>query len=279
MPRQHPRERPRPAAGQAFDRQRVRPPRTAESVRRNWFMGGAIVIIALSLWATKINPIDAVTSARQVWDTVTLYFPPDFTTARSGLVSGTLQSVSVAVVATTAGVAFALPLGLLASRNVASPWAYRITRAFLVLVRAVPELIVAIVFVVAVGLGLVAGTLALIVGTVAFLPKLVADGIEEVNPMPREAVLSAGASRVQETTTSVLLPAAPALTANAMYMLDINFRSSTVLGIVGGGGIGFLLSQSMQVLDNRLTGAIIISIFVVVLVIEVITNWLRKHLI
>jgi phosphonate transport system permease protein len=277
MPRQRPKARPLP--GPAFDRQRVRPPRTAESVRRNCFAGGTVVIIAVSLLVTKINPFQAVTSVRRVWDTVTLYFPPDFTTARSNLVAGTLQSASVAVVATTAGLLFALPLGLLAARNVASGWAYRITRVFLVVIRAVPELILAIVFVVAVGLGLVAGTFALIVGTVAFGSKLVADGIEEVSPMPREAVLSAGASRTQETMTSVLLPAAPALTANAMYMLDVNFRSSAVLGIVGGGGIGFLLSQSIQVSVNRLTGAIIISTFAMVIVIEVITNWLRKYLI
>jgi ABC-type phosphate/phosphonate transport system permease subunit len=85
--------------------------------------------------------------------------------------------------------------------------------------------------VVAVGLGLVAGTFALIVGTVAFMSKLVAVGIEEVPPMPREAVLSAGASRLQETATSVVRPAMPALVGSGLYMLDVNFRSSTILGL------------------------------------------------
>ena len=107
-----------------------------------------------------------------------------------------------------------------------------------------PELILAIVFVVAVGLGLVAGAFALMVGTVGFLSKLVADNIEEVNPVPREAVLSAGAAKLQETVTSVILPSAPALVGNSMYMLDVNFRSSTILGLVGAGGIGFLLYQA-----------------------------------
>jgi len=179
------------------------------------------------------------------------------------------------------GLLFALPIGLAASRNVADRWTYRIARGFLVIVRAVPELILAIVFVVAVGLGLMAGTFALIVGTVGFLSKLVADGIEEVSPLPREAVLSAGAAKLQETVTSVMLPAAPApaLVGDSMYMLDVNFRSSTVLGLVGGGGIGFILFQSTQVLAYRTTGAIIISTFVVVLLIEILTNWLRKQLI
>jgi phosphonate transport system permease protein len=257
----------------------TRPPWTKARVHQNLFAAGAVVLVVVSLWVTKVNPISAVLDVRQIWDTFVLYFPPDFSTDRAGLISGTLQSISVAVVATVVGLLLALPIGLAASRNVASPWVYRATRGFLVIVRAVPELILAIVFVVAVGLGLVAGTFALIVGTVGFLSKLVADGIEEVNPQPREAVLSAGAAKMQETVTSVILPAAPALVGNSMYMLDVNFRSSTVLGLVGGGGIGFILYQSIQVLDYRTTGAIIISTFAVVLILEVITNWIRKQVI
>jgi phosphonate transport system permease protein len=264
---------------QAFDRQRVRPPWTRDRVQRFSFAVGALVVVVVSLWVAKINPLQAITSLRQIWDTVRLYFPPDFTTDRGNLISGTLQSASVAMVATTIGFLFAVPIGLLAARNIADTWVYRCTRAFLVVVRAIPELILAIVFVVAVGLGLVAGTFALIVGTVGFMSKLVADGIEEVPPMPREAVLSAGASRLQETATSVVLPAAPALVGTGLYMLDVNFRSSTILGLVGGGGIGFILFQSVQVLAYRTTGAVIILTFAVVLVIEIITNWVRKHLI
>jgi phosphonate transport system permease protein len=267
------------SAGAAQRRDPTRPPWTAARVHQHLYVGGAVVLIVVSLWATKINPITAVTDVRKIWDTCTLYFPPDFTTDRAGLISGTLQSISVAIVATIVGLVFALPIGLAASRNVASPWVYRSARTFLVIVRAIPELILAIVFVVAVGLGLIAGTFALIVGTVGFLSKLVADGIEEVNPQPREAVLSAGAAKLQETVTSVIQPAAPALVGNSMYMLDVNFRSSTVLGLVGGGGIGFILYQSIQVLAYRTTGAIIISTFVVVLILEILTNWLRKQLI
>jgi phosphonate transport system permease protein len=237
------------------------------------------VLVILSLWATKINPITAVTDMRQVWDQFLEYFPPDFSTDRSGLFTGVYQSVAVAVVATVVGLVFAIPIGLAASRNVAGKWTYRIARVFLVIVRAVPELILAVVFVVAVGLGLVAGAFALIVGTVGFLSKLVADGIEEVNPVPREAVLSAGAAKMQETVTSVILPAAPAIVGNSMYMLDVNFRSSTILGLVGAGGLGFLLYQANEVSAFRTVGAIIILTFAVVLIIEIITNWLRKQVI
>ncbi len=266
-------------AAPVFDRRTVRPPWTRDRVQRFSFAGGALAVVVISLWVAKINPLQAITSLRQIWDTVRLYFPPDFTTDRGNLISGTLQSASVAMVATSIGFLLAVPIGLLAARNVSDKWVYRAARGFLVVVRAVPELILAIVFVVAVGLGLVAGTFALIVGTVGFMSKLVADGIEEVPPMPREAVLSAGASRLQETATSVVLPAAPALVGSGLYMLDVNFRSSTILGLVGGGGIGFILFQSVQILAYRTTGAVIILTFSVVLVIEIITNWVRKHLI
>jgi phosphonate transport system permease protein len=257
----------------------TRPPWTTERVKQNGFALGAVVLVILSLWATKINPITAVTDMRQIWDQFREYFPPDFSTDRSGLFTGVYQSVAVAVVATVVGLVFAIPIGLAASRNVAGKWTYRIARAFLVIVRAVPELILAIVFVVAVGLGLVAGAFALIVGTVGFLSKLVADGIEEVNPVPREAVLSAGAAKIQETVTSVILPAAPAIVGNSMYMLDVNFRSSTILGLVGAGGLGFLLYQANEISAFRTVGAIIILTFAVVLIIEIITNWLRKQVI
>jgi phosphonate transport system permease protein len=267
------------AGAVAQRRDPTRPPWTKSRIQQNLFAAGAVVLVVVSLWVTKVNPITAVLDVRQIWDTFVLYFPPDFSTDRAGLISGTLQSISVATVATIVGLLFAVHIGLAASRNVASPWVYRITRGFLIIVRAVPELVLAIVFVVAVGLGLVAAAFALIVGTVGFLSKLVADGIEEVNPQPREAVLSAGAAKMQETVTSVILPAAPALIGNSMYMLDVNFRSSTITGLVGAGGIGFILYQSIQVLAYRTTGAIIISTFAVVLILEVITNWIRKQVI
>jgi phosphonate transport system permease protein len=268
-----------PAASTPSAHDGLRPPWTKQRMQRYSFVLGAVVVVGLSLWDTKVDPLTLVTSLGQIGRTVAHYFPPDFTTARGALITGTLQSASVALVATVIGMVLAVPVGLLAARNVSDRWVYRAARIFLVIVRAVPELILAIIFVVAVGLGLVAGAFALIVGTVGFMAKLVADGIEEVPPGPREAVLSVGATRWQETATSVVTPSAPSLVGGALYMLDVNFRSSTILGIVGAGGIGYLLQQSVQVLAYRTTGAIIVTTFVVVLLIEVVTNWIRKQLI
>jgi phosphonate transport system permease protein len=270
---------PKPTSSASFSRETVRPAWTRLRVQRFSFLAGAFVAVVAAFAVTKTTPWEAFTSLPAIWHTVVLYFPPNFQSAGNALVTGALQSLAVAIIATSAGYLFAVPFGLLAARNLSRPWVARATRLFLVVVRAVPELILAIVFIVAVGLGLVAGTMALTVGTVGFVAKLVADALEEVPPMPREAVLSVGATKAQETATSVITPTTPMLVGNGLYVLDINFRSSTILGIVGGGGIGFLLQQSVSMLAYRTTGAIIIVTFVVVLIIELIANWARKHLI
>jgi phosphonate transport system permease protein len=257
----------------------IRPPWTRARIQRWSFVAGALALVAASFIVTKTSPWQALTSLRQIWDTVVLYFPPDFTTARSSLLGGTMTSFEIAVVATCTGYVVAIPVGLLAARNVSGRWVARIARLVLLVIRAVPDLILAIVFVVAVGLGPVAGAMALFVGTVGFVAKLVADGLEEVSPMPREAVFSMGATKGQEVAASVVHASTPMLVGNAFYVLDINFRSAIILGIVGAGGLGFLLQQSVQVLAYRTTGAIIVCFFVVVLLIEVVTNWVRRNLI
>ena len=257
----------------------LRPPWTHERVKRYSFLVGVLLMTAISLWDTKIDPISLVSSLNQIARTVALYFPPNFSLDGGVLFVGALQTACVALVATIVGVIFAIPIGLLAARNISNRWVYRCARVFLIIVRAVPELIMAIIFVVAVGLGLFAGTIAITVGTVGLMAKLIADSLEEVPKSPREAIASVGATPAQETTSAVIAPSVPWLASTSLYLLDVNFRSSTVLGIVGAGGIGYLLYQSIQLLVYRTTGAIIVVTLVVVLLIEVITNLIRKQLI
>ncbi len=114
-------------AAPVFDRRTVRPPWTRDRVQRFSFAGGALAVVVISLWVAKINPLQAITSLRQIWDTVRLYFPPDFTTDRGNLISGTLQSASVAMVATSIGF-------LLQSVQIL---AYRTTGAVIILIFSV----------------------------------------------------------------------------------------------------------------------------------------------
>lgn len=189
------------------------------------------------------------------------------------------ESVQIAFVATGLGLFVAFPLAVLASRNIVVRRAVVLgTRIVLLLLRGIPELIVAVIFVSAMGLGPVPGTLALTIVTATFAAKLFADALEEVDPSPREALIAVGASRKQEFVSAVLPQALPAILGQVLYVLDVNLRSSTVLGIVGGGGIGFLLLGSMRVLEYETTGAIVISIFVIVYAIELVGSLVRRLL-
>ena len=273
------RSRRQPAGLATFDRTKVRAPLRGERRTKAIYGAGFAIMIAIAMWSVRIDPWELVNSLGEVGDITLRLVPPDFTTARSGIIGGMLQSIAIALVATFLGTIVSLPLGLLAARNVAvNRIVYVVSRLSVVLLRGVPELIVAVLFVSAIGLGPVAGTFALTVGTAGFFAKLIADAVEEVDQIPREATFATGATRTQETFFSVIPQAMPALVGNLLYVLDINLRASTVLGIVGGGGIGFLLFNSLRVLQWQTTGAILISIFVVVYAIELLAGWVRKQM-
>jgi phosphonate transport system permease protein len=155
---------------------------------------------------------------------------------------------------------------------------YYFGRTLLVMNRALPDLIIAVLFVSAVGLGPFPGVMALSIGTVGFATKLLADSIEEVRQGPRDAVLAAGTTRLQEAVTGVTPQAMPAFVSTALYIVDINIRSSTILGIVGAGGIGFSLIQATRTLNWELVGGILIMVFAMVYVIERLSGWVRTQL-
>jgi phosphonate transport system permease protein len=261
-----------------FDRDRVRPALTVGRVVRS-LVPYLVIAILVGAWTDSGISVAGLQDApSELAHTLAEFYPPDFHTAAQQLYGGMGDSVIAAVMGTFVGGIIAVPVAFLAARNIATPWVYGIVRVLLVIGRAVPELIIAIMFVVAVGPGLLAGVFALIVGTVAFLAKLVSDRLEEAAPGPRNAIRSTGAGSGQEVITAVVPPALPGIVGNLLYMFDINFRSSVLLGIVGAGGIGFLLSQSIQTFTYQTTSAIVVLTFVVVVAIEQLSNWVRRAL-
>ncbi|WP_255375543.1 ABC transporter permease [Saccharomonospora sp. CUA-673] len=142
-----------------------------------------------------------------------------------------------------------------------------------------PELILAVVFVAAVGLGPVAGVCALCIGSIGFLGKLVADAAEEIDVGRVEAVRAVGGGWWQVLFSAVLPQAVPNLVGSSLYMLDVNIRQSTVLGIVGAGGVGFLLYEAVRTLNFEFAGAIILIIFAIVYLIERLAGWIRSQVI
>jgi phosphonate transport system permease protein len=263
-----------------FDHRSVSPPWSRERIKKATFGVMVLLGIGYSFVSVDLDPIELLTAIPTIWNEALRLFPPDFSTARDSIIEGLSETVAIGVLATFFGTLMSIPVALLAARNVSpARWTYLGARYLLVIIRAIPELILAVIFVAAIGLGPVPGVLALSIGAVGFLAKLLADAVEQVADGPREAVVTTGATRIQEVTTSVLPQAMPAFISSTLYMLDINIRASAVVGIVGGGGIGFLLNNSMRVREFQTTGAILVSIFVIVFVIEQVSGWVRKQII
>lgn len=259
---------------------RVLPPWTRKRVISTGYGYLFAGLVIAGFIAVDINFVKFLTSFGDIFAFTLRMIPPDFVSAGPQIVQGMVETLAIAAVSTVLGSLLSIPLGFLAAANVSVNRAvYSFTRVLLVIIRGIPELILAIIFVAAIGLGPVAGIFALSLGTAGFLAKLIADSVEEIEQGPREAVTATGATRMQELFTSVLPQVMPALIGQLLYTFDINIRSSAILGIVGGGGIGFLLFNSMKVLAFDTTGAIIVSIFVVVYAIELLAGYVRKQVI
>jgi phosphonate ABC transporter permease subunit PhnE len=204
-------------------------------------------------------------------------FPPDFSADKLGLLSnGMIESLQIAIIATAVGVLLALPLGLAAARNLApTPLAW-LVRGLIVAFRTFHPVIVAILFVKAVGFGALAGILALIVASLGFLSKLVAEAVEEMSMKQVEAVRATGASFLSVVVMAVLPQVMARFIGFSAYQLDSNLRNSALVGLVGGGGIGATLFTAFQRFDYDFVLTIVLAIIAVVTVGEVVSGWMRR---
>jgi phosphonate transport system permease protein len=203
---------------------------------------------------------------------------PDFVTRWTDIRAGLLESLAMTVVATAGGVLLAVPLGLGAARNLVPAPVYALCRAALAVSRAFHEIIVAIVFVAMFGFGPFAGVVTLVVGSVGFLGKLLAEAVEEIDPAPLEALTAAGAPWGSRVAFGVLPQVMPRVLGLALYRLDINFRESAVIGLVGAGGIGATLTTAFARYEFESVSSILILIIAMVFAAEVISGRLRKAL-
>lgn len=189
-----------------------------------------------------------------------------------------LETVQIAFAATLIAVVFSLLIGTFAARNVAPNPAVRGgARFLLVVIRGLPELLLALFFIILTGLGPGAAVLALGIGGVGLLGKLVADSLEEVAPGPERALATVGASRTQVFAGATVPQAIPSFVGHTLYLLDTNIRSATVLGIVGGGGIGYMLSSAARINQHELL-FLLLCVLVIVFGVEALSSWLRRLL-
>ena len=203
-------------------------------------------------------------------------FPPDFSGDKwEMIVKGLTESLEIAIISSALGIAISLPIGLMAARNLSSVWLSWPARFFIAMCRSFHPVIVAIIFVKAVGFGALAGIGALVVGSIGFISKLFADAIEEISLKQVEAVRASGASFPNVLIYGVLPQVFGRFLGFCTYQLDSNLRNSTMVGIVGAGGIGGTLFSAFQRFDYDFVLAILISIITLIFIGEILSSVLR----
>ena len=202
-------------------------------------------------------------------------FPPELG-KMDELWQGIKETLQIAVLATVVGLVLSLPVGLLAASNLSPKPLRLVGRTLIAACRALHPVISAILFVKAVGFGPLAGILALVVATVGFVGKLFADAIEEISPKPIEAMRATGASFMGVVLFGVLPQVAPRFVGFATYQLDSNLRNSTMVGIVGAGGIGGALFAAFLRYEYSFVATILATVIAIIVVGEVVVNAVRK---
>jgi len=218
--------------------------------------------------------------ARQDWEEGALRLSQTFHQVEDKM----LETIFLALMATTLGVIFSVPVSFLAARNLTArnplgSLVYYVVRLLLNIMRAIEPLIWAIIFVVWVGIGPFAGVLALTLHTIAALGKLYSEAIESIDPGPIEAITATGADRLQTIIYSVVPQVIPPWISFTIYRWDINVRMSTIIGFVGGGGIGFLLIQWINLLQYRQAATAMWAIAIVVAVMDYVSAIVRERVV
>ena len=242
--------------------------------------GFTILAIAYLIWSVGSLDIDWTRAGHglpRAADMFARMVPPDFSRWQL-LVKGMIESVQMALAASLFGMMLAIPLGLCAARNLAPLPVYLVGRAILAITRTFHEVIIAIFFVKIFGFGPLAGVLTLVVASMSFIGKMLAEDIENLPPGQMEAVRATGASFPKMLLYAIQPQILPRYLGVSIYRLDANIRHSTVVGIVGAGGIGQVLAASFSRYDYDFSLAILITIVALVFLGEFFSNWVRARL-
>ena len=204
------------------------------------------------------------------------FFPPDFSEWRMYLEEMAI-TLQLAVWGTFLAVVFAIPLGILSSDNIVPWWIYQPVRRLMDGCRAINEMVFAMLFVVAVGLGPFAGVLALFVHTTGVLSKLFSEAVEAIDPQPVEGIRSTGAAGIEEVIFGVIPQVMPLWISYTLYRFESNIRSATVVGMVGAGGIGVILCEVIRGFYFAKTAAVMCIIIAAVVAFDLLSQFLRKR--
>lgn len=239
-------------------------------------------VLAVYLWSaggTNISLLELVEGYPHMADFFSRMLPPNLSILKE-LIGPTVETVQIALWGTTLAVLLAIPLGLLAARNIAPhPLFYATARFILNALRSISEMVFALIFVTAVGLGPFPGVLALAVHSAGMLGKFYAEAIENIDPGVVEALEATGAHKLQVIAFGVVPQVLPEFISYNLYRWEHNVRAATVLGLVGAGGIGFELITSMRLFKYPDTAAILIMILATVTLVDFLSSRLRARVI
>ena len=236
----------------------------------------SLIFVTIDL---EINFIELFSdSSKYFGDIFNRMLPPDFSNLNN-LILAMFETIEIAFLGTFIAIALSIPVGLFSARNLAPNYfVFLIARIITIFFRAIPEFIIAMILVIAVGFGAIPGVLALGLHTMGFLAKFYAEDIEHVNKGPIEALKSSGASKRQIISFAVIPQIIPSFVANNLYILDRNIRMATMLGIVGAGGIGYELQSSFRMFEYQKVSAIIIIIFATIFLIDHLSSFIRSKI-
>ncbi|GAA0630232.1 hypothetical protein GCM10009422_29710 [Brevundimonas kwangchunensis] len=239
--------------------------------------GFAIILLAAFNRVDLPNVTNLFSNSENIRDYGADFLRPDWSDWKE-LVGQMWLTVQIALWGTFLAVFLAVPLSLMASRNLSPNWLVWPVRRVMDLLRSVPDLVVATLFIVAVGLGPLAGVLAIALNTAGVLAKLFSEAVESIDKGPIEGVKATGGSRLHEIAWGVIPQVAPLWTSFALYRFESNSRAATVLGLIGAGGIGQVLFESLQAFEYSKVSTIAIIIVVAVTLIDMLSQVMRKRL-
>ncbi|MEX0604698.1 MAG: phosphonate ABC transporter, permease protein PhnE [Marinobacter sp.] len=254
-----------------------RPPVLLKNPRWRWaiLVGGAVYLI-LAISSVEVNWVRVYEGLERGWRFVQGFLVPDFTSRWKDIQTGLIESLTMTLTSTVAGVLISVPIGIGAARNLAPAPIYMLCRSIITISRSFQEIIIAILLVAMFGFGPFAGFLTLTFASIGFLSKLLAEDIEDCDNAQLEAIRATGAGWWQVVNYAVQPQVMPRLIGLSLYRLDINFRESSVIGIVGAGGVGATLNTAIDRYEYDSAGAILIIIIAIVLVVEYSSSYIRR---
>ena len=254
--------------------------RPAVLIQRTWLRWTlwalALIWFYFAVSSIEVNWTRVAEGMERGWRFIKGFLTPDFTTRWKDISAGLVESLTMTLTSTVAGVLLSVPIGIGAARNIAPKAVYYVCRSIIAVSRSLQEIIIAILFVTMFGFGPFAGFLTLSFATIGFLAKLLAEDIEDIDESQTEAVRATGASWLQLINYAVQPQVMPRLIGLSLYRLDINFRESAVIGIVGAGGIGATLNTAIDRYEFDSAGAILLIIIFIVMLAEYSSGFVRK---